>query len=295
MFETLPTLGVGVSLSLSAKPDPVALAAKDRGPAFIEYSGVLDVERVFDDVQRLSACNVPVLYHPSYINFCGTFSNNQKWLQATDTHIRKVNSPWFAQDLAYCFWGDNPGYSSQFGFFIPPLFNQCSMQLAVERIKEVQQAVSVPVAIEPPPVTFVVGDMPLFEFIGKVSEAADCAILLDVGHLVSFDMATQTSVMAHIEALPLHRVIELHIAGGRINKADTGPVYIDAHDNAIEDETWAMLDTLLPLLPNVKALCYECEGVEEHDVLDVLDKLRDKVLQLSASERLVATVKDRHS
>ena len=73
MIEQLPTLGVGVSLSLSAQPDPVTLSGTENGPKFVEYAGLLDVERVIDEVQRLREANVPVLFHPSYINFCGSF------------------------------------------------------------------------------------------------------------------------------------------------------------------------------------------------------------------------------
>lgn len=292
MFDTLPTLGLGVSLSLSAQPDPLALALQKNGPAFIEYAGLLDVQRVLADVQRVKDENIPVLFHPSYINFCGSSKNDKRWLKATAEHIKAVESPWFAQDCAYCFWADNPGYSSQFGYFIPPIFNQASLELAIERIAEVQQQVGVTVAIEPPPVTFVVGDMPLFEFIGKLAEATDCAILLDMGHLVSFDMASFTSVIDYLHHLPLERVIELHIAGGKLKQGEKGPVYIDAHESEILNQTWDLLDTLLPILPNVKALCYECEGVESAQVIDTLALLRDKVITLSGSADLVEHVQN---
>ena len=290
MFETLPTLGLGVSLSLAAQPDPLALALQDQGPSFIEYSGLLDVQRVLTDVQRIKDANIPLLFHPSYINFCGSSQNNQDWLKTTAEHVKTVGSAWFAQDCAYCFWGDNHGYSSQFGYFIPPIFNQASLELAVERITEVQNCVGIPVAIEPPPVTFVVGDMPLFEFIGKLAETTDCAILLDMGHLVSFEMATFSQVMDELEHLPLERVVEIHIAGGKIKQGELGPVYIDAHESDILTQTWQMLDALLPQLPNVKALCYECEGVDEAKVLSTLAILREKILSLSVSKDLVHNV-----
>ncbi|HEY9034017.1 MAG TPA: hypothetical protein VIN71_08780, partial [Pseudomonadales bacterium] len=67
-------------------------------------------------------------------------------------------------------------------------------------------------------------------------------------------------------------------------------VYIDAHEAGILDETWQMLDTMLPLLPNVKALCYECEGVDGAAVIDTLAILRNKVKNFSASADLLATL-----
>ncbi|NRB40211.1 MAG: DUF692 family protein [Pseudomonadales bacterium] len=290
MFETLPTLGVGVSLSLGAEPDPVKLSKMQAGPAFIEYAGLLDVQRIDADIQRIQAHNIPLLFHPSYINFCGSFKNDLAWLKATAEHIQHVGSPWFAQDCAYCFWDENAGYSSQFGYFIPPILNQASLELAIIRVKEVQEMVGITVAIEPPPLTFIIGHMPLFEFIGKLADATDCAILLDMGHLVSFEMASFNSVLQAIAYLPVERVIEVHIAGGKIKMAEEGPVYIDAHECEVVDETWAMLESMLPLLPNLKALCYECEGVAQAQVLQTLTLLHEKVLSFSSSASLLKKV-----
>lgn len=290
MFEQLPTLGLGASLSLSAQPDPVKLATTTGGPSFIEYSGQVDVARVKDEVQRIRDAGISVLFHPSFINFCGSQANSQAWLTATDKHIQAVQSPWFAQDCAYCFWQDGYGYSSQFGYFIPPILNQASLALAVQRIQEVQAASSVPIAIEPPPVSFVIGTMPVLEFFGQLAKTTDCALLLDMGHLVSYQMASGQNILEQVSTLPVERVIEIHIAGGRVKQAEQGPIYIDAHEADILDEVWQMLEHLLPLLPNVKALCYECEGVDQAKVLSTLKRLRTLISQNSASLDLVAKV-----
>ncbi len=292
MIEQLPTLGVGASLSLSSKPDPVALANSVGGPSFVEYAGLVDVDAVIDEVERIRATGTPVLFHPSYINFCGSFANSPVWLEETARHIKIVHSPWFAQDCAYCFWQEGAGYSSQLGYFIPPIFNQASLDLAIQRIKEVQTAVSVPVAIEPPPVTFVAGTIPLFKFFGELARATDCALLLDMGHLVSYEMASGRKVRDALDELPCDRVVEVHVAGGRLKKGDKGSIYVDAHECAILEETWQMFDAMLPELPNVKAVCYECEGVNENTVLTTLKKRRQIVKNRSASQSLVRILED---
>ena len=289
-MQDLLTLGIGVSLSLAAEPDPVALVQTAGGPRFVEYAGLVEVERVIAEVARVRAAGAAVLFHPSYINFCGSFPNSHAWLTTTAEHIRAVGSPWFAQDCAYCFWQEGPGYSSQLGYFIPPILNEASLALAVQRIREVQALVPVAVAIEPPPMSFVVGTMPLFEFFGRLAKTADCAILLDMGHLVSYEMASGKRVLDALHELPRERVIELHIAGGRVKQAADGPVYIDAHEASILEVSWQMLETLLPLLPNVKALCYECEGVAAETVMTTLSRLQKLVRTHSASPALVATL-----
>lgn len=293
MFEQLPTLGVGVSLSLSSEPDPVALVQEAGGPRFVEYAGQAEVERVLPEVERIRTAGVPVLFHPSYINFCGTFPNAPAWLAETAAHIRQAGSPWFAQDCAYCFWQEGHGYSTQLGYFVPPILNEPSLQQSIIRVKEVKAAVPVTVAIEPAPMTFAVGTMPLFTFFGRLAREADCALLLDMGHLVSYEMASGQRVLDALQDLPCERVIEVHIAGGRLRQGAQGPVYVDMHESPVLDEVWQMLDVMLPLLPNVKALCYECEGMDHDTVMTVLQRLRTMVRERSACVALVASLDDR--
>lgn len=281
-FDELPTLGVGASLSLGARPDPVALVRAEGGPDFVEYAGLADVDAVVEEVARIDAAGAAVLFHPSYINFCGSFPNDAAWLEATARHVAIVGSPWFAQDCAYCFWEHGSGYSSQFGWFVPPILSRASLDRAVDRVREVQDAVPAPVAVEPPPVSFVVGDLPVFEFFGELAERADCALLLDMGHLVSYEMATGRPVTDALAALPADRVVELHIAGGVVEQLEGGASYVDAHEHPIVDATWEMLDRMLPSLSGLKAVCFECEAVDEARVLSTLETLRARLRAIDA-------------
>lgn len=292
MLEHLPVLGVGVSLSLASEPDPVALVRTPGGPRFVEYAAQVEADRVIDEVERIHAAGATVLFHPSFINFCGTFPNSRLWLETAAEHIRRVRSPWFAQDCAYCFWGDSHGYSTQLGYFIPPILNEASLQQAIVRVREVRDVIPVTVAIEPPPMTFTVGAMPLMTFFGRLAEAADCAVLLDMGHLVSWEMACGGRILDDLAALDCRRVVEVHIAGGRLKDGEQGPIYVDAHECDILEPSWRMLENLLPRLPNLKAVCYECEGRDAATVLSTVQRLRGLVQRLSGNAELVAAAGD---
>lgn len=290
-FAQLPTLGLGISLSLASQPDPVNLVKQPLGASFVEYAGLADVQSVWSHIQRIHQAGAPVLYHPSFINFCGSFANDSAWLQTAAQHISHVKSAWFAQDCAYCFWQSGASYSTQLGYFLPPILNEASLQLAIERVQEVQAFMPVPVAIEPPPMSFVVGTMPLMQFFGRLATQTNCAILLDMGHLVSYELASGTKILAQWHNFPVERVIEVHIAGGRIKHTEQGDIYVDAHECAIVEQTWTMLKELLPKLPNLKAVCYECEGVsDEQAILAVLANIRQMIVDYSANTDLVAVV-----
>ncbi len=55
MIEQLPALGVGASLSLSSKPDLVAPVNTAGGPSFVEYAGLVDVDAIIDEIERVRA------------------------------------------------------------------------------------------------------------------------------------------------------------------------------------------------------------------------------------------------
>ena len=82
-IEQLPKLGLGGSLSLSSKPDPVKLFQIEGGAKFIEHAGLVDVERVVYEVKRVQDASAALFYHPSYINFFGSFPNSTTWLETT--------------------------------------------------------------------------------------------------------------------------------------------------------------------------------------------------------------------
>jgi uncharacterized protein len=58
---------------------------------------------------------------------------------------------------------------------------------------------------------------------------------------------------AVFERIPLERVGEIHIAGGSWSEG----FRVDAHDNAVPEEVWELLDYALPRCPNVAGVVFE--------------------------------------
>jgi len=285
--DTLPVMGVGVSLSFGMEPDPVALAAMPGGPSFVEYAGAVQHEHVAGPVAALREQGVPVLFHPSCLNLCGPWPNPPTWLAAVDAHVKAVDSAWLAQDVSVCFVGDDPGYSIQLGYFVPPILTRDSLEQAVERVAEVCAAVGAPLLLEPAPVTFQLGDMSIFEWLGQLAERTDCGLLLDAGHVVSHLLAgSQPSLNRALEGLDLGRVIELHVAGGVLEKHGDRRYYLDAHDLPILPETWKVFGALLQRCHNLKAVCVECEGAVGRTALPVLRRVREYVAEGAGSMTL---------
>ena len=213
-ISSLPELGVGASLSFGIPPEPVELAQKDRGPDFIEYAGAVEVGRYSKDIDILHKKNIPTLFHPSCLNLCGPWKNPTSWLEQIQHHVEYVKSPWLAQDVAVCFV-DDPGYSIQLGYFVPPILTRESLEEAVERVLEVRSKILTPLLLEPPPSTWKIGEMSMTEWLSELVQRTQCGMLLDVGHLYAHCLIEQRDLLGEI---PWELVVEVHVAGGIIHK-----------------------------------------------------------------------------
>ena len=285
-LDDLPVLGVGASLSFGMAPDPVALARMPGGPSFIEYAGGVPHALVMDPVRQLQRGGTPVLYHPSCLNLCGPDPNPPHWLAGVAAHVAAVQSAWLAQDVATCFVGPEPGYSIGLGYFVPPILNAAGLDQAVARVLEVVAAVPAPLLLEPAPVTYALGDQSIFDWIGALAERTHCGLLLDAGHLVAHQLAAGRGLLDGLDALPWHRVIEVHVAGGVLTPTPSGPRYLDAHDLPILPETWTMARALFQRAPNLRAVCVECEGAAAAAILPVLRRTRERVATGAANPAL---------
>jgi len=84
-------------------------------------------------------------------------------------------------------------------------------------------------------------------------EQGDCGILLDLHNLWVNERNGRQSVSDVLAALPLERVLEVHLAGG----FEMAGYYLDAHVGAVPTALLDIAATVLPRLPNVRALVYE--------------------------------------
>ena len=281
-IQALPELGVGASLSFGIPPSPIELAEQERGPDFVEYAGVVDVRQYQKDIDILHQKSVPTLFHPSCLNLCGPWKNPKPWLERIRHHVEYVKSPWLAQDVSVCFI-DEPGYSIQLGYFVPPILTHESLEEAVHRVLEVRQVISTPLLLEPPPSTWKMGDMSMTNWLSELTQRTGCGMLLDVGHLYAHCLIENRDLL---DEIPWDLVVEVHVAGGIIHKKQGQKYYVDAHSLPIQPEIWHMFDRVLKQATNLKAVCYECEGSSTALVVPMLDIIRNHILQNSINPKL---------
>jgi uncharacterized protein (UPF0276 family) len=122
---------------------------------------------------------------------------------------------------------------------LPLPYTEEALLHAVGRVRAVQDVLGAPLALENPStyVEHAGTSMREWEFLARLAEDADCAILLDVNNVFvsafnhGFDPAT------YLAAMPFDRVVQFHVAG----HTDHGTHIIDSHIGPVSDAVWRLL------------------------------------------------------
>jgi len=141
------------------------------------------------------------------------------------------------------------------GFLLPPAQTPAGVALAATHVAAYQRAADLPFLVETG-VNYLrprAGDLPDGAFIAGVAERADCGILLDLHNLLTNERNGRQPVDAVLAALPLDRVLEVHVAGG----FELAGYYLDAHVGGPDEELLELTGRVLPTLPNVRAVLFE--------------------------------------
>jgi uncharacterized protein (UPF0276 family) len=82
------------------------------------------------------------------------------------------------------------------------------------------------------------GDLSEPEFFRYILDHSDALVLLDLTNLYTNSVNLGVNPSDYLEALPVDRVGQVHLAGGRWY----GDTLIDSHEAEVPDPVWALLD-----------------------------------------------------
>ncbi len=202
-------------------------------------------------------------------------------------HVRRirqfcddVHSPWFSDHLCFTMV-DHVNLND----LIPLPFTEEAAHHVAERVRVVQDILERPFALEN--VTYYVApsrsQMTEAEFITQILERADCGLLLDVSNVVLNAANQGYDAEAFLDAIPLERVIQLHLAGFEKN----GDVLLDTHARPVSDETWRLYRKVIERVGPSSALVEWDAEIPSLDRLlqeaEMAQKLMDDVAALRAS------------
>jgi len=228
----LPDLGVGVGLRV-----PHFSHVLEERPAVdwfeIISENFMDTEgrplRVLEQVRE----HYPIVMHGVSMSIGSTDPLDMDYLRRLKRLADRIDVAWMGDHV--CWTGVN-GANGRDLYPVP--YTEESLAHVVERIRIVQDVIERPLVMENPStyLQFVADSMSEIEWIGRMAEEADCALLLDVNNVYVTARNHGLDAMEYLEQVPWDRVVQNHLAG----HTDHGTHCIDTHDDHVCDEVWAL-------------------------------------------------------
>jgi uncharacterized protein (UPF0276 family) len=118
-------------------------------------------------------------------------------------------------------------------------YTEEALEHVIDRVREVQDFLGAPLALENPStyVEHAGATMREWEFLGRLCEEADCALLLDVNNVFVSAYNHGFDPRTYLAAIPADRVVQFHVAG----HTHHGTHIIDSHIGPVIDEVWHLL------------------------------------------------------
>jgi uncharacterized protein (UPF0276 family) len=244
----LPDLGVGLGLRT------------------VHYSHILEESPAVDWFEILSenymqtagrplyyldaiADRYPVAMHGVSLNVGSTDPLNREYLAELRELRDRTKARWVSDHLC---WTGVAGKNTH--DLLPLPYTEEALRHVTSRVRQVQDFLGAPLALENPS-TYVefagspnkpAGEGPRqatgrvmreWEFLARLAEEADCALLLDVNNVFVSAYNHGFDPKEYLRAVPFDRVVQFHVAGHTRH----GTHIIDSHIGPVIDEVWQLL------------------------------------------------------
>jgi uncharacterized protein len=179
--------------------------------------------------------------------------------------VARVDPLLVSEHLCWGAWGRR-----HFNDLLPLPYTEEALTLMVERVDQVQTALSRSILIENVSSYLQYRDstLPELEFAAELTRRSGCGILLDVNNLYVNSVNHEFDPYAAMAALPAQSVKEIHLAG----HSRTELCLIDDHGSRVTDAVWSLYQAALARLGPVHTLIEWDTRIPDLDVL--LDEAR---------------------
>lgn len=176
----------------------------------------------------------PMVMHGVSLSIGSTDPLNREYLRQLRELRERVKARWVSDHLC---WTGVAGKNSH--DLLPMPYTEEALGHVVSRVKQVQDFLGAPIALENPSTYAELSgaSMPEWEFLARLAELADCGILLDVNNVYVSARNHGFEPAQYLAAMPFERVVQLHVAG----HTDHGTHIIDSHIGPVVDPVWELL------------------------------------------------------
>lgn len=206
------------------------------------------------ELDRLTAFSAPKVIHGVTNPVAGSAPADPVRVELVSAIIDLFGSDLASEHLSFTQVARDDGYQFT-GFMLPPRQTTEGVEVAAGAARAMAASVGIPFAVENG-VSYLRrrrDEMTDGEFVAAVAEQADVGILLDLHNAYANERNGRGSMTSFVEALPLERVMEIHLAGGLPH----GRYWLDAHSGAIPDPVFGFARELVASLPNLRVINFE--------------------------------------
>jgi uncharacterized protein len=175
----------------------------------------------------------PVALHGVSMSIGSTDPLDFAYLGKLKELARRTRAHWISDHLC---WTGVTGRNTH--DLLPMPYTEEALRHTASRVRQVQDFLERPLALENPSsyVEFAASSMSEWEFLSRLAEDANCALLLDVNNVYVSSFNHGFDPNAYVDAIPADRVVQFHVAG-HTNK---GTHIIDTHSDHAIEEVWAL-------------------------------------------------------
>jgi uncharacterized protein len=211
----------------------------------------------------------PAVSHSVSLSVGGLDPFDEPLLAALHELHAKTDAPFFSDHLCWSSHGGRPLHD-----LLPLPFTEEAVEHVSQRIAELQTRARRPFVIENATFYALLPQSRLSEaeFVRAVLDRSGCGMLLDVNNVFVNSKNHGTDPRAFIDAMPLDKVRQIHVAGHTLEDE----LIIDTHIGPVIDDVWSLYRYTLQragrLIPTLVEWDQEIPPLDT--VLDELDRAR---------------------
>jgi hypothetical protein len=207
----------------------------------------------------------PLSIHGVGLSIGGESALDEQHLDRLVRLLDRYQPESFSEHLA---WASHGG--TFLNDLLPVPYNAETLARVCAHVDQVQDRLKRRMLLENPAtyVEFAASTMPETEFIAEIVKRTGCGLLLDVNNVYVACVNHHRDPRAYIEALPLHAVGQIHLAGFAQDVDDAGaPLLIDSHGSPVAQAVWDLYAFALELLGSMPTLIERDNDIPTFPVL----------------------------
>ncbi|MEK8033423.1 DUF692 domain-containing protein [Ideonella sp. DXS29W] len=176
--------------------------------------------------------DVPMVMHGVSMSIGGTDVLDLGYLRDLKALADRIEPAWISDHLC---WTGVEGRNLH--DLLPLPYTEEALRHVTQRVLRVQDMLGRRLVLENVSsyITWAADDMAEWEFLAELVRRADCELLLDVNNVYVSATNHGFDGRTFIDALPAHRIRQIHLAGHEVN--DDG-FLIDTHDHPVCEAVW---------------------------------------------------------